>query len=281
MLVESQTAIDPDILEPFLLSQAQRQCPIIHHFSPGLYIREVSIPAGTYALGHRQKFDVLNDVLKGKVALIDADGVKVIEAPARFTAKPGRKLGYIIEDTVWQNIYPNPDNCRDIETLEDRWLEKSPVAIEFMGYYNDALSKRREHDRIDFYKTLEMIGVSPDQVQQESEIQSDIVEMPIQYLARLSIRKSPISGKGLFLSSNADAGEYIAPARIGQNRTIAGRFVNHAKVPNCEYREMDNGDIGLYSISSIFGCVSGHPGDELTVNYMDSARISGRIGIKS
>ena len=263
MLVESPVNIDPDILEPFLLSQAQRQCPIVHHFSPGLYIREVSIPAGTYALGHRQKFDVLNDVLKGKVALIDADGVKVIEAPARFTGKPGRKLGYIIEDTVWQNIYPNPDNCRDIEELESRWVEKSPVSIEFMGYYNEAMSRFYEEDRQDFHLT--MCDADGDG--------GEVAEMQASDIARLSVRKSFISGKGLFLSSGVKAGEFIAPASVGGVQTMVRRYANHAKHPNCEFKKMENGECGLYAITDILGCSAGHHGDELTVDYRTKTKL--------
>lgn len=270
--------IDPDVIEPYLLSQAQAQCPVAHYFGPGVYIREVTIPAGAYALGNRQKHEHLNIVIKGKVAMIDEQGVKTVEGPAIFTGKPGRKLGYVLEDCVWQNIYPNPDNCRDIETLEDRWTEKSEIAKEFLGYYHEASERLRQDDRKDYANLLAAIGMTEDQVRQESEITQDMVDLPDEYMARLTIRKSPIEGKGLFLSASAKQGEFIAPARIDDCRTVAGRYVNHAANPNCHYVKQGN-VIYLVALRDINGCAGGHAGEELTVNYLDALQVGGRIEV--
>jgi hypothetical protein len=233
MLANTPANIDPDVLEPYLLSHAQAPAPVAHHFGPGVYVREVTIPAGAYALGNRQKFEHLNIVIKGKVAMIDEQGVKVVSAPLIFTGQPGRKLGYVIEECVWWNIYPNPDECRDIEELEKRWTERSPIAQEFIGYYDEAMERQREADRMDYAQLLETIGMTDEEVRAEAENHGDMVDLPNEYAARVSIRKSPIAGKGLFLSAPASAGEMIAPAKIGESRTIAGRYVNHARTPNC------------------------------------------------
>lgn len=268
--------IDPDVIEPYLLSHAQASCPVAHHFGPGVYVREVTIPAGSYALGNRQKSEHLNIVIKGKVAMIDKDGVKVVEGPLIFTGQPGRKLGYVVEECVWWNIYPNPDNCRDIEELEKRWTERSAIADEYIGYYDEAMSKSREADRQDYAELLQAIGYTDEQARAESENLGDMVDLPSEYAARFSIRKSHIAGKGLFLSVPAEPGELLAPAKIGDNRTIAGRYVNHAKSPNCEYVQID-GTIWLKAIESIQGCLGGHVGDELTVNYMQALQVSKRL----
>ena len=38
-----------------------------------------------------------------------------------MACKPGtKKAGYALADTVWSDAYVNPDNERDIETLERR-----------------------------------------------------------------------------------------------------------------------------------------------------------------
>jgi hypothetical protein len=270
--------INPDVLEPFLLSQPQVPCPVVHHFGPGVYVREVSMGKGTYAMGNRQKSEHLNIVIKGKVAMIDEKGVNVVSGPSIFTGKPGRKLGYVVEDCVWWNVYPNPDECRDIEELEKRWTERSPIAEEFIGYYDEALAKHYESDRVDYAKVLASLGITDEQVRAETENKSDLVDLPNEYASRVSIRKSPIQGKGLFLSSSAESGELIAPSRIGANRTIAGRYVNHSARPNCEYVVIGE-NIWLKSIKPVNGCMGGRNGDELTVNYLQALKVAGRLEV--
>jgi hypothetical protein len=270
--------IDPDILEPYLLSLPQAECPVIHHFGPGVYIREVTIPQGAIAMGHKQRHEHLNIVLKGSVAMIGDDGqVKVISAPAIFVGKPGRKVGGCIEECTWHNVYPNPDNCRDIEELEARWFDKTDIAKEYERLYVDAMNKLHDEDRADFEAMLIEIGVTAEQVREESEIESDMVDLPPEYACRVSVRNSPIEGRGLFLCSPANAGELIAPGRIGDCRTIAGRYVNHAKHPNCEYRAEIDGNVNLYALADINGALGGSAGCELTVNYRDAVKASGRL----
>jgi hypothetical protein len=277
MDIAEQIRIDPNVIEAAMLSQPQAECPVVHHFGPGVYIREVTLKAGAYALGHFQRFERLDIVLRGKVAIICDDGVRVIEGPCMFVGQPGRKLGYCIEECVWQNVYPNPDNCRDIETLEARWAEKSAVAKLFDQLYLECLAEQHQGDRDDFAKMLDKDVVSAERT--ESEI-ANLTELPTEYASRLSVRNSPIEGRGLFLSSPAKEGEMIAPARIGEKQTIAGRYVNHAKNPNCAFRKDESGGVWLYALRDIAGCTAGHYGEELTVDYTQAAIISGRLEVK-
>ncbi|MGL4274890.1 MAG: hypothetical protein ACRCTO_21575, partial [Pseudomonas paracarnis] len=38
-------------LESVMLSQEQVDCPVRHHFAPGIYAREINIPKGTVLIG--------------------------------------------------------------------------------------------------------------------------------------------------------------------------------------------------------------------------------------
>lgn len=277
--LEINDKIDPDILEPYLLSASQADCPVVHHFGPGVYVREVTIPKGALAMGHKQRFEVLNIVLKGSVAIIDDGAVKVISAPTIFVGKPGRKLGYCIEECVWQNVYANPDNERDIETLENRYLDKSEFYRSFHKTYIEELGKMYQEERDDYALMLAETGFSEDQVRAETEISEDMVDLPETYSVRLSVRPSPIEGRGLFISHPAKAGDLIAPARIAGNRTIAGRYVNHSHNPNCKYERIGN-NVVLIAIKDIGGAAGGSPGDELTADYRQALVASGRIEVK-
>ena len=271
--------INFDALEPVLLGMPQMECKVAHHFGPGIYIREVTLPAGGLAMGHAQKFPHLNLVLSGSVAVIEDGEAKVIKAPLVFVGKPGRKIGYCIEECTWQNIYANPDNERDIETLERRYLDKSYISDKFDGLYCNEPSRLHDQDRKDFALMLDETGFTAEQVRAESEFELDMTVIPEQYLAGLSIRSSPIEGKGLFTSCGAFEGQHIAPAKISGMRTIAGRYVNHAKTPNCHYEMMPNGDIFLVASKAIHGASGGDAGCELTVDYREALKASGRIGV--
>ena len=123
--------LDIASVESKMLQHEQVECPVIHRFSPGLYIREVKIPADTLALGHHQKFEQLNLFLSGKITMLNDDGTtSELTAPMFFTGPPGRKIGYAHEDVVWLNVYPNPYDETDIDKLESHWVEKSEVWIE-------------------------------------------------------------------------------------------------------------------------------------------------------
>ncbi len=110
--------------EKELLQHPQADCPVVHHFGPGVCIREVFMAAGTLAIGHKQKFEHLNLMLRGKVMVINDDvTANVLTAPMIFVGKPGRKIGYVLEDMVWQNIYATDET--DVKKLEAMFLDKS------------------------------------------------------------------------------------------------------------------------------------------------------------
>lgn len=136
-LLEIQPAQDVpamlDGIESMMLNHEQVDCPTQHHFGPGIYIRESFLPAGTYVMGHAHKCEHTNIMLKGKMAVIVNGEANVIEGPCIFIGQPGRKFAYIIEDTIFQNIYATTET--DIEKLEDMFVEKSEDWKDLMGMH--------------------------------------------------------------------------------------------------------------------------------------------------
>ena len=115
-------------LEAAMLAEPQVDCPVTHHFGPNLYIREIFIPADTFALGRVHKAETMNILLKGKMAVFADGEVKLIEGPVTFVTGAGSKLALIIEDCTFQNIFAT--NETDIEKLEDMFVDKSQQWIE-------------------------------------------------------------------------------------------------------------------------------------------------------
>lgn len=97
------------------------ECYLEHHFSDGVYVRQIFMPANTFVQGKTHKTRHLNVVIQGKVLMQHGDDIVSIVAPATFESDAGvSKLLYIHEDTIWQTIHLNPDDETDIDTLEER-----------------------------------------------------------------------------------------------------------------------------------------------------------------
>ena len=263
-----------ELLEDFMLDLPQVECPVYHHFGPGIYVREVHLPAGIFAVGHAQRFEHLNIMLKGAVAMTADDGtLKVLHAPLLFVGNPGRKFGYVLEDTIWQNIYATEE--RDIDTLEATYLDKSTT----WDLHDQAMRELRtalhQDDRDDYKALLLQLSMTDEEVYAQSVNDADQIQMPEGYAPKFTVRDSYIKGKGVFLSAPVVTGEVIAPARLSGKRTPAGRYTNHAKTPNAEFVLNDTGDIYLVALTEIKGCVAGELGDEVTVNYRQALSLSG------
>ena len=279
MLAEakSHNVVDPakiEKVESHLLDLPQVECPVVHHFGPGIYIREVTLPAGTLAIGHAQRFEHLNIMLTGAVAMVGDDGqTKVLRAPMIFVGKPGRKLGYVLETCIWQNVYATDE--RDIDKLESMFLDKSATWQAHAEATKQLETYHRRDDREDFDLVVRMTGFTHETVRDQSENPHDQIKMPEGFAPKFTVRDSVIEGKGVFLSAPVDAGEVIAPARIDGFRTPAGRYTNHAKNPNAKFVKDQSGDIWLVAIRRISGCVGGSQGEEVTVDYRQALALSG------
>lgn len=273
---ELTTPEDLEILESHMLDLPQVECPVVHHFGPGVYIREVTLPQGALAIGHAQRHKHLNIMLTGSVAMVGDDGqIKTLKAPMIFVGKPGRKFGYVVETCTWQNVYPNPDEERDVDVLEAKWLDKSQTWQTYNVAKQLSLINARQPDRDDFESLIAEAGFSAELVRQQSENQDDQIEMPEGFGAKITIRPSPIEGLGVFLSAPAEPDEVLAPARLLGYRTPVGRYTNHSINPNAKFVETDDGVIWLVATRRISGCAGGDQGEEVTVDYRQALSLSG------
>jgi hypothetical protein len=243
-----------------LLQEEQAPCPVFHRFGPGLYIREIHFPAGIFAVGHEHRVEHMNVFIKGKVQMLNPDGTTVImEAPMTFVGKPGRKCGVILEDVIWQNVYATDET--DIDKLEEMFLVKP-------DFWHEHLAKQeaaRLTDRNDYLALLKEFGTDEDRVRLDVEA-DNVIPMPFGW-SRAVVRNSPIHGKGFFATTPFLKGETIAPARIGDKRTPAGRYTNHSATPNAVMLTAPDGTLYLVAAKPIQGCMGGGMGDEITVDY--------------
>ena len=252
-------------VEAAMLNLPQVDCPVVHRFGPGIYIREVTMPADTFAIGHRHKSRNLNVMLTGKIVMQRNGEMITISAPFVFTAEPGRKVAYVVEECVWQNIYATDET--DIDKLEEMFLDKSETWVDHEKEHKSFRVTLRQSDRDDYEQFLTEYGFDEAWVRAVSENTDDQIEMPAEWSGVANVRPSDIEGSGLFLSAAISAGSIIAPGRLGGKRTPAGRYVNHSSTPNCFYLKTESDDVYLIAKRDIIGCQGGDQGEELTVDY--------------
>lgn len=266
------TESDVQRLEAAFLDMPQADCPITHRFAPGIYIREVRMPAGSYVIGHHHKTDHLNIMLSGHLTILNEDGTKTeLRAPQTFIAPTGRKIAYIHEDVIWQNVFATEE--RDIDTLDEMFLDKSEAWLEAQKFNQMLLSFDHSEDVADFYAAIELFGFDADLVRSISENEDDQIPFPHgEY--KVAVGDSQIEGRGLFATGPIPQFEVIAPASVDGKRTPAGRFTNHAKNPNAMMFRMENGDIYLVALRDIAGCKGSQMGEEITVDYRQALTVT-------
>lgn len=256
------TLITTDDIESRMLTMPQARCEVHHRFEPGHYIRELRMPAGTLAIGHHQNFSHINVFVSGRVMMLNADGTtQILTAPMTFIGAPGRKIGYVLEDMVWQNIYNTTET--DVEVLEAHLLTKSDAFLSRAAHEFALDTARREPDRLDYNAAVAELGFTEQEVQEQVQNTQDQVQIE---LYRVELGISPIHGTGVFASSDIKCGEVIGPSRLADMRTQLGRYTNHSATPNA-VMQTHHSDVYLVACSDINGRRGGLMGEEITVDY--------------
>lgn len=93
-----------------------------HYWAPGVYVRELFIPAGVCLTGKIHLHENISMVL-GDITVATSEGMKRVTGYQVVTAPAGVKRAAITHaDTWWTNIHPNPDNERDLVKLAARYV---------------------------------------------------------------------------------------------------------------------------------------------------------------
>ena len=105
----------------------QTELPLKHSFAPGVYARELEIPAGTLLIGKIHKHRHHNFLMKGSIlVLTETNGVELLQAPLMIVSEEGtQRIGYAITDTLWTTVHENKDNSEDLDAIEERTVVKT------------------------------------------------------------------------------------------------------------------------------------------------------------
>ena len=114
------TALDE--MECAMLRYPQADCPVVHRFTPGLYVREITMPKGSMITSMEHNTQHPFVISKGSVQVIsENEGPVTYTAPYCGITQPGtRRILRILEDTVWTTFHPTQET--DIEKIAEEIL---------------------------------------------------------------------------------------------------------------------------------------------------------------
>ena len=223
------------ILESEVANHPQIQPKITHHFSEGVYARQMELNKEELVVGAIHKFRNLNIISRGKVTFFSIEGAKTVEAPFSFVAGPGvKRVIYAHEDTVWTTIHGTHET--DLKKIEEHFIAKN---------YEDVYlaSPRTLND------VLAIIGATPGELKAISENEDDLIDFPEP--AEVFTSESKIHGTGIFARKHFWCGEIIGIAARDNKRTPLGRYSNHSDTANAKMVRAPNGDLVFVAIDDI------------------------------
>lgn len=150
-IVVSPSRKSVERLEAHLLQLPEVEIKTEHRFAPGLYIRQITFQAGTVATGAPCKFEHFSVMVRGRMStLIDGRMVEIAGYHDWIAPAGVKRVGLALEETVWYCVYPNPDDERDLNILEERIFEQAEM-----------LQRRRAADgQIQFTKEPSWLALS-------------------------------------------------------------------------------------------------------------------------
>ena len=125
----------PDILriEKEILQMPQVTCPVEHYQIDGVYVRSMSIPAGTILTGKIHNFESIAILAKGRIRITNGTDSYIISEGHIMVDKPGvKRLGYAETDVIFITVH-RTDNTE----IDD--IEKELVSATFEEYEQQLL----------------------------------------------------------------------------------------------------------------------------------------------
>ena len=99
---------------PDLAKQDQTDLRTVHHFSEGVYAKQMHLPKGHVAVSHKHAYSHLS-ILAGGAAVVETDdGSKIYRAPACIEIKAGMHHQITaLEDVTWFCVHATDETDPD------------------------------------------------------------------------------------------------------------------------------------------------------------------------
>jgi quercetin dioxygenase-like cupin family protein len=105
------------------------ECPVFHHFSPGVYAREMRVPAGAVVVGKIHKFENMLMMTQGEATFVGGDQPQRVRAPFIWVTPPGiQRAAYAHEDCIFVSVHGT--DKRDINEIEAEFIAQNALEYE-------------------------------------------------------------------------------------------------------------------------------------------------------
>jgi hypothetical protein len=95
-----------------------------HFFAPGMYLRELTVPAGMLIVGKIHKHAHFLIVTKGLAEVISEFGRTIVEPGHISVSQPGSKRVVLaLVDTQFLTVHVNPSDTEDLTVIESEHIE--------------------------------------------------------------------------------------------------------------------------------------------------------------
>lgn len=95
---------------------------IKHHFSPGVYAKEMHLLKGQFGISHRHKYDHISMLAQGAARVV-VDGIETdYAAPAFIMVRAGKEHQFIaLDDITWFCIHATDET--DVAAIDASLIE--------------------------------------------------------------------------------------------------------------------------------------------------------------
>jgi len=96
-----------DVVENIIAHQPQVECPVIHRFTKGMYIREAFVPANTLLTSKTHKDEHPHVLSQGTITMWDGEGGQItVSAPyTGITKANARRVVLVHEDCIFTTFH--------------------------------------------------------------------------------------------------------------------------------------------------------------------------------
>jgi hypothetical protein len=133
MLIQRENDAALDELEALMIKEGEAvECPIVHLFTDGMYVRQMFVPKGSLITSRIHKTEHPYTVSLGALAVsIDGGEWDHIVAPHTGITIPGtRRVAYILEDCIWTTYHPVKEMKSEFNNLSEEEIEKIVLGLE-------------------------------------------------------------------------------------------------------------------------------------------------------
>jgi len=124
------TAGIEDIEYAMLCQEEKIDIPVKHYFLDGMYAREIFMPKDSLLIGHAHSKEFMEVMSQGKVLMFNDEGSFEVTAPFTRRSEPkARKVGYVLEDTIWTTFHAT--QAKTVEEAEAEIIVKSETFLKY------------------------------------------------------------------------------------------------------------------------------------------------------